>query len=123
MPLCVGSNPTTLNYTNILKLNKILEIKIIQANDNGKKIFQPNLINWSYLYLGKVTLTQTKLNKNNTSFNENQTIPGIIVKNQKLKRGNQPPKKKVVIKEHIKIIFVFSPKKNWAKVIAEYSTK
>jgi hypothetical protein len=42
-----------------------------------------------------------------------------ISKNNKL----PPPKKKMLIKVHIIIMFMFSPKKNCAKVIAEYSTK
>jgi len=36
--------------------------------------------------------------------------------------GNQPPKKRVDTKALIKSILAYSPKKNKAKVIAEYST-
>jgi hypothetical protein len=39
-----------------------------------------------------------------------------------LNKGNQPPKKSIVVKLHIRIIFAYSPKKNRAKPIAEYST-
>ena len=78
IPPCVGSNPSTPNnYTNILKLSNTLETKTTQANDNGKNIFQPKRINWSYLYLGKVTLTHTKLNKKNKVLIMNQITPGI----------------------------------------------
>jgi len=98
-------------------------MNITQAKDNGRKIFQPNLINWSYLYLGKVTRTHTKVNKKNKTFKENQIKPGIKYNMGTFMIGNHPPKNKVVIKLHINKIFIFSPKKNWAKVIAEYSTK
>jgi hypothetical protein len=53
----------------------------------------------------------------------NQIIPGIKYKIAKFNIGNHPPKNNTLMKQHIKIIFIFSPKKNWAKVIAEYSTK
>ncbi len=39
-----------------------------------------------------------------------------------LNKGNDPPKNKAVAKLHIKIIFEYSPKKNNANPIAEYST-
>ena len=106
-----------------MKLIIMLETKITQANDNGKNIFQPNRINWSYLYLGKVTRTQTKVNKKNNSFIINQKIPGIKYKNCRFTIGNHPPKNKTVSKAHINIMLIFSPKKNCANVIAEYSTK
>ena len=35
-------------------------LKQPKLSDNGKKIFQPNLINWSYLYLGTIALTKAK---------------------------------------------------------------
>ena len=41
----------------------------------------------------------------------------------KKKKGlNQPPKKRRLVKKHINNIFAYSPKKNKAKPIAEYST-
>jgi len=52
----------------------------------------------------------------------NHTIPGINVNGKILKIGNHPPRNSIVIKEHIKIILLYSAKKNNAKLIAEYST-
>ena len=46
------------------KKNKKLAVKTTQINESGRKIFQPNLINWSYLYLGTIVLTKEN-NKNN----------------------------------------------------------
>ena len=34
-----------------------------QIREKGRNIFQPNLINWSYLYLGVEALTHKKINK------------------------------------------------------------
>lgn len=58
----------------------------------------------------------------NNVLKENQKTPGIAFKGQMFKIGNQPPKNKIVVKEHIKIILLYSAKKNSAKLIAEYST-
>jgi len=55
----------------------MLAMKTTHANDNGKKIFHPSRISWSYRYRGKVTLTQTKLDNNNKNFIINQMNPGI----------------------------------------------
>lgn len=66
-------------------------------------------------------------------FKQNQNS-GTSVKNQKVKpkpagignkaegMGNQPPKKKHIVKEAITNILLYSPKKNIAKIIPEYST-
>jgi len=43
-------------------------------------------------------------------------------KSLKIGNGNQPPKKSTVSNVLIKSILPYSPKKNSAKVIAEYST-
>jgi hypothetical protein len=48
--------------------------------------------------------------------------PGIRKKNPKLKTGNQPPKKKIVMSEDIIKIFEYSAKKNSTNVVAAYST-
>jgi hypothetical protein len=48
--------------------------------------------------------------------------PGIIVGPSEI-NGNQPPKKQRAVKPLIKIMFEYSPKKNKAKPIAEYSVK
>lgn len=98
------------------------DTKNTQAKDNGKKIFQPNRISWSYLYLGKDDLTQIKENKSKVVFKLNQIVGEIQFNITILYIGNQPPKNKDVAKLHIKIIFAYSPKKNKAKPIAEYST-
>lgn len=63
-----------------------------------------------------------KPNNNKTVLKLNQIVLGIQKKSFKGKIGNQPPKKKIVVKLHIKIILAYSPKKNKAKPIAEYST-
>ena len=39
-----------------------------------------------------------------------------------LNKGNQPPKKKIEVKELISNILAYSPRKNKANPIAEYST-
>lgn len=49
-------------------------------------------------------------------------LPGKVKKVKKLMGDSQPPKNKVETKALIKSIFAYSPKKNKAKVIAEYST-
>lgn len=44
--------------------NKVNEILIkTRPIVSGTKTFQPNRINWSYLYLGKVALTHIKANR------------------------------------------------------------
>jgi len=48
--------------------------------------------------------------------------PGIKKKISKLNKGNQPPKKNIVIKDDIIKIFEYSAKKNNTKVVAAYST-
>ena len=53
-------------------------------------------------------------------FKLSQTGPGIQFKKEK--GGNQPPKNKIEIKALINNILAYSPKKNNANVIAEYST-
>jgi hypothetical protein len=55
-------------------------------------------------------------------FTPTQKLKGITVNGNILKNGNQPPKKNKLHSKLIKIIFEYSPKKNNAKVIAEYST-
>ena len=56
------------------------------------------------------------------NFKLNQKLPGNMLKGNKLTIGNQPPKNKIETKALIKSIFAYSPKKNSAKVMAEYST-
>jgi hypothetical protein len=53
----------------------------------------------------------------------NQSGPGINVKGKMLNGGNQPPKNKILQRAHIIKILAYSPKKNKANPIAEYSVK
>jgi len=55
-------------------------------------------------------------------FKLNHKLPGIQEKGNMLTIGNQPPKNSVDTKALIKSILAYSPRKNKAKVIAEYST-
>ena len=55
-------------------------------------------------------------------FRLNQKLPGKIVKGNKSTTGNQPPRNKTETKLLINNMLAYSPKKNKAKVIAEYST-
>jgi hypothetical protein len=57
-----------------------------------------------------------------TILRPNQTLPGRKESGNILIKGNQPPKNNVDMKALIKSIFAYSPKKNKANVIAEYST-
>ena len=52
----------------------------------------------------------------------NHKLPGKRVRGKILTIGNQPPKNNIETKALIKSILAYSPKKNKAKVIAEYST-
>jgi len=79
-------------------------------------------INWSYLYLGKVARVTIKNITPSAIFKLNHTLPGRKVKGNRSIGGNHPPKNNVDTKALIKSIFAYSPKKNKAKVIAEYST-
>jgi hypothetical protein len=69
-----------------------------------------------------VARTNTKRDVKNIVFIAQLITPGIKVKGIKLKKGCQPPKNKIAVKADIKIILAYSPKKNKAKPIAEYST-
>ena len=40
------------------KKNKKLAVRTTQINEKGRKIFHPNLINWSKRYLGTIALTR-----------------------------------------------------------------
>jgi hypothetical protein len=65
---------------------------------------------------GNVVLTQIKtINKNKIFNTKSKELPTN-------KKDVQPPKKIIVVKTHVIIIFEYSAKKNNAKPIAEYST-
>jgi len=55
-------------------------------------------------------------------FIANQNVPGIIVNGHTFIGESHPPKNKIVTKVHIKIMLLYSAKKNKAKLIPEYST-
>src|SRR3546814_3269842 len=49
--------------------------------------------------------------------------PGIQVKGAKSNGGSQPPRNRIDVIALIRIMLAYSPRKDRAKVIAEYSTK
>lgn len=91
-------------------------------SDKGKNTFQPSLINWSYLYLGKVALIHKKQNNKKQIFIMNHKIPGIIFSASIPNGGKYPPMKNITVIALTRIIFAYSPKKNKAKLMEEYST-
>ena len=107
------------------KLKKIRKdaVKTTHKSDKGRKTFQPNLISWSYLNLGRVALTHKNINKRMLTLRKNQTKPGTAFRKSLSIGGNQPPKNKIVPKELISIIAEYSPKKNIANNMEEYSVK
>ena len=105
------------------KKTRTVEVIITHNKDRGKKTFHPSLISWSYLNLGNVALTHKNTNNSKPTFKKNQTKPGIKLKKIKSKGGSQPPKNKIVPRELINIIAEYSPRKNIAKSIEEYSVK
>ena len=98
---------------NQLKLIKILEVYKNQLIVKGSNTFQPNLINWSYLYLGKIALATTNKITKKQIFKLIQKEPGKKFKKFKLKGkgANQPPKNKILVRVLIKSILPYSPKK------------
>jgi len=79
-------------------------------------------INWSYLYLGKVARVTIKKTTPNAIFKLNHKLPGKEVKKGQSIIGNHPPRNNIETKALIRSMLAYSPKKNKAKVIAEYST-
>lgn len=67
-----------------------------------------------------MALTRTKRKQKITTLKANQSWGGRIERWGI--RGDQPPKNKMVIMADIKSILLYSPKKNMAKIIEEYST-
>ena len=61
---------------NISKKNKKLAVKTTQTNESGRKIFQPNLINWSKRYLGTIALIRENKIKSPNILNIIQKAPG-----------------------------------------------
>ena len=60
----------------MLKKNKKLAVKTTQISESGRKIFQPNLINWSKRYLGTMALTNEKRTKSIRILKIIQKTPG-----------------------------------------------
>jgi len=77
-------------------------------------------INWSYRYLGKVALTKTNIKHITTILNAIQIGAGM--KKSNIRRGNQPPQKRTTLMADINNMLLYSPKKNIANIIEEYST-
>lgn len=84
-------------------------------NEIGNKNFQPNRISWSYRYLGNTARTQTNKNIINIDFRAKIQTPKSIIK-------SHPPKNNNTFSDDISIMFEYSPKKNNANPIDEYST-
>jgi hypothetical protein len=86
----------------------------------GKNTFHPISISWSYLYRGKVARTRTKRKQNITTLKANHK--GGASGSGKSKKGYQPPKNRIVIIADMRSMLLYSPRKNIAKIIEEYST-
>ena len=65
---------------------------------------------------------QMKMNRMNDTLAANQMMPGTTDSASIPKGGFQPPRNSTVVMPLIKIMFMYSPRKNSAKVIDEYST-
>lgn len=63
-----------------------------------------------------------KTNRQKRIFSTNQITPGIQVKGAKPKGGSQPPRNRMVVIPLIRIMLAYSPRKNSAYVMDEYST-
>jgi len=97
-------------------------VKKSQLKDKGKKTFHPRRISWSYRYLGKEARHQINKNKKKQTFRANQTTPGTQKSIKRSEGGSHPPQNKQAHKLLIRIILAYSPKKNRANPIEEYST-
>ena len=96
-------------------------LKVIKTKDKeiGRNTFQQRRINWSIRYLGKEARTQIKKNSIIESLKAK-------IKESKIKGFEnieiQPPIKIIVVRELIRIIELYSARKNRAKPILAYST-
>src|ERR1700750_2222202 len=63
------------------------------------------------------------MNRQRQIFRTNQNTPGIQVNGSRLKGASPPPRNSTVVMALIRIMLAYSPRKNSAKLIAEYSTK
>src|SRR3978361_1994861 len=64
-----------------------------------------------------------KTNSTKQIFRTNQITPGIQVNGATPNGASQPPRNRIVVSALIRIMLAYSPRKNSAKLIAEYSTK
>src|SRR5919205_38569 len=62
------------------------------------------------------------MNRTKQIFRMSQIGPGISVSGHKLNGASQPPRNRTEVKALIKIMFMYSPRKNSANAIDEYST-
>jgi hypothetical protein len=91
------------------------------ARLKGKNPFHPNLINWSYRYLGNVARAHTNKKRKKVIFRLSQKLPGKGRKDKK-GSGKYPPKKTIEHTVLIKSMLAYSAIKNKANPIEEYST-
>ena len=79
-----------------------------------------------YLSKGKLAtnpqLVEKAIKTKKIVFRPSQKAPGIHVNRKIFTGGNHPPRNKIAHKTLMKIIFAYSPKKNKANPIDEYST-
>ena len=71
---------------NISKKNKKLAVNTTQINENGRKIFHPNLISWSKRYLGTIALTKENNIKSNVFTFSNDILNLITSSNLAITR-------------------------------------
>src|SRR5271169_1108774 len=64
-----------------------------------------------------------KQNSTKQIFRMNQIGPGTQVNGAMSNGGSQPPRNRIVVNALISIMLAYSPRKNSAKLIEEYSTK
>src|ERR1700712_3059075 len=64
-----------------------------------------------------------KTNRTKQIFRMNQITPGIHVNGATPNGASQPPRNRMVVMALIRNMFAYSPRKNSAKLIDEYSTK
>src|SRR6202007_3186012 len=67
------------------------------------------------------TIANMKKTKNILS--ASQSTPGTTVSGQMFSGGNQPPRKRIEVRAHMRSTLIYSPRKNSRNGVAEYSTK
>src|ERR1700712_18234 len=104
---------------------RAVETSTIHTSEIGTRIFQPSVMNWSYLMRGSVPRSQTKTNMNTRILMKNQTrviqpsfAPGI----REIGHGaRQPPRNSVVAIAETLIMLMYSARKNSPNRIDVYS--